>query len=52
MATHLTSSELHKLRNTFEHLDSDGHGTISLDRLKEVDGRLLDGRLPIASDCF
>jgi len=36
MATHLTSSELHKLRNTFEHLDSDGHGTISLDRLKEV----------------
>ena len=36
MATHLTSSELHKLRNTFEHLDSDGVGTISIDRLKEV----------------
>jgi len=36
MATHLTSSELHKLRNTFEHLDTDGVGTISIDRLKEV----------------
>ncbi len=36
MATHLTSSELHKLRNTFEHLDTDGVGTITIKRLKQV----------------
>ena len=36
MATHLTSSELHKLRNNFEELDEDGVGTISIDRLKEL----------------
>jgi len=36
MATHLTSSELHKLRNTFEELDEEGAGTISIDRLKEI----------------
>ena len=34
MAMHLTSSELHKLRNTFEALDLDGTGTISIDKLK------------------
>jgi len=36
MATHLTSSELHKLRNTFEQLDTDGAGTISIEDLKAV----------------
>jgi calcium-dependent protein kinase len=36
MATNLTSSELHKLRNIFEGLDTEGHGTITIARLKEV----------------
>ena len=33
LATHLTSAELHKLRNIFEKLDSDGTGNVSIDAL-------------------
>jgi calcium-dependent protein kinase len=33
MATHLTSTELHRLRNTFERLDVEGTGNVSIDSL-------------------
>uniref|UniRef100_A0A7S2H0Y4 Calmodulin n=1 Tax=Haptolina brevifila TaxID=156173 RepID=A0A7S2H0Y4_9EUKA len=36
MATHLTSMELHKLRNTFEELDEEGAGNISIDSLQKI----------------
>lgn len=36
MATHLTTAELHKLRNTFEKLDSDGTGNVSIDVLMKA----------------
>ena len=36
MATNLTSTELHRLRNVFEKLDADGTGTVSVDVLKKV----------------
>ena len=36
MATHLTSSELHRLRNNFESIDIDGTGTITIEDLKKI----------------
>jgi len=36
MATHLTTKELHRLRNVFEKLDGEGTGTISIDDMKKV----------------
>ena len=30
MATHMTSAELHRLRNVFERLDTDGTGHVSI----------------------
>ena len=36
MAMHLTSDELHRLRNMFEGLDTDGTGTVSIDELSKV----------------
>jgi len=36
MAMHLTTDELHRLRNMFEGLDTDGTGTVSIDELSKV----------------
>jgi len=36
MATTLTTKELHRLRNVFEKLDTEGTGSVSIDKLKEV----------------
>lgn len=44
MAMHLTTDELHRLRNMFEGLDTDGTGTVSIDELSKV-------RLPVRGCC-
>jgi len=36
MATHMTSAELHRLRNVFERLDTDGTGHVSIGALMET----------------
>jgi len=36
MAMHLTTDELHRLRNMFEGLDTDGTGTVSIEELSKV----------------
>jgi len=36
MATHLTSSELHRLRNVFEKLDADGTGNVSIEAMMKT----------------
>lgn len=36
MATHLTTDELHRLRNVFEKLDTDGTGNVSIDVLMKA----------------
>ena len=36
MATTLTTTELHRLRNVFEKLDTEGTGSVSIDTLKQV----------------
>ena len=36
MATHLTTPELHRLRNTFEKLDAEGTGNVSIDVLMKA----------------
>ena len=36
MATHLTSTELHRLRNVFEKLDADGTGNVSIEAMMKT----------------
>jgi len=36
MATHLTTEELHRLRNVFEKLDTEGTGNVSIDALMQT----------------
>lgn len=46
MATQLTSSELHRLRNVFEKLDTEGTGSVSIDMLMQtLQGETADAKV-------
>ena len=45
MAIHMTTTELHRLRNVFEKLDVDGTGSVSIEQLMvSLKGDVADGK--------